>query len=317
MILVDLRAQRSFPTQMHQSHSHTHDHHHHARSASKTRLVLALVLAGSYMLAEAVGGWWTNSLALLADAGHMLSDVAALALSLAALWIAERPADSKRTYGYYRAEILAALVNGAALGAISIYIFVEAARRLTEPPQVLGGWMLAFAAGGLAVNLAMLANLSGGKSESLNVRGAWLHVLTDTLGSIGAIVAATLIWLFRWNWADPAISIAIGLLVIYSAWHLMLESAAVLMESAPRGIDVDQVRDAMVSIAGVLAVHDLHVWTITSGFDALSAHVVVSDGQPSGPLLAELRASLHDHFGIDHITIQIEPEGFEEHGRCE
>jgi cobalt-zinc-cadmium efflux system protein len=298
-------------------HSHAGHDHHHARAASKTRLVLALVLAGGYMLAEAVGGWWTNSLALLADAGHMLSDVAALALSLAALWIAERPADSKRTFGYYRAEILAALVNGAALGAIAIYIFIEAIRRLYEPPQVIGGWMLAIAAGGLVVNLAMLGILSAGKSASLNVRGAWLHVLTDTLGSVGAIVAAALVWLYRWNWADPAISIAIALLVVYSAWHLLLESAAVLMESAPRGIDVDRVRDSIAATAGVLAVHDLHVWTITTGFESLSAHVVVADGQPPGPLLAELRASLHNQFGIDHITIQIEPEGFAEHGRCE
>ena len=293
-------------------HRHTGHDHHHARSASKLRLVLALILAGGYMLAEAAGGWWTNSLALLADAGHMLSDVAALGLSLAALWIAERPADSKRTYGYYRAEILAALVNGATLGAISIYIFIEALRRFAEPPQVLGGWMLAIAAGGLAVNLAMLAILRGGKSESLNVRGAWLHVLTDTLGSIGAIIAAALIWLYGWNWVDPLISIAIGLLVIYSAWHLLLESTAVLMESAPRGIDVDEVRDAIAGASGVLAVHDLHVWTITTGFEALSAHVVVADGQPAGPLLAALRASLHERFGIDHITIQIEPAEFEE-----
>lgn len=294
-----------------------HDHdHHHARSASKTRLVLALVLAGGYMLAEAVGGWWTNSLALWADAGHMLSDVAALALSLAALWIAERPADSKRTFGYYRAEILAALVNGATLGAIAIYIFIEAIRRLDEPPQVLGGWMLAIASGGLVVNLAMLGILSGGQSDSLNVRGAWLHVLTDTLGSLGAILAAIAIWLWQWNWADPAISIAIGLLVIYSAWHLLLESTAVLMESAPRGIDVDRVRDAIAATAGVIAVHDLHVWTITSGFDSLSAHVVIPEGQPPGPLLAELRQRLHDQFGIDHITIQVEPEGFHEHGQC-
>ena len=298
-------------------HGHHEHGHHHARGHSKRRLILALMLAAGYMLAEAVGGFVTGSLALLADAGHMLSDAAALTLSLAALWIAERPADSKRTYGYYRAEILAALVNGAALGAIAIYIFMEAIRRLAEPPQVQGGWMLAIAAGGLLVNLAMLAILSGGRSASLNIRGAWLHVFTDTLGSIGAMVAALLIWLYRWNWIDPAISIAIGLLVIYSAWRLLLESAAILMESAPRGIDVDQVRDTIVSNAGVLAVHDLHVWTITSGFEALSAHVVVSDGQLPGPLLGELRRSLHDRFGIDHITIQIEPEGFEEHGRCE
>jgi cobalt-zinc-cadmium efflux system protein len=294
---------------------HGHDHHH-ARHANKSRLLLALILAGGYLLAEAIGGWWTNSLALLADAGHMFSDVAALGLSLMALWIAERPADSRRTYGYYRAEILAALVNGATLGAISIYIFVEAVRRLAEPPQVLGGWMLAIAAGGLAVNLTMLGILSGGKSENLNIRGAWLHVLTDTLGSVGAIIAALLIWLYRWNWIDPAISIVIGLLVVYSAWHLLLESTAVLMESAPRGIDVDQVRDSIIATPGVIAVHDLHIWTITSGFDSLSAHVVVPDGQPPGPLLAQLRGALHDQFGIDHITIQIEPEGFEEHGHC-
>ena len=268
------------------------------------------------MLAEAAGGWWTNSLALLADAAHMLSDVAALGLSLAALWIAERPADSKRTYGYYRAEILAALVNGATLGAIAIYIFIEAVRRFAEPPQVLGGWMLAIAAGGLAVNLAMLAILHGGKSESLNVRGAWLHVLTDTLGSIGAIAAAVLIWRYRWNWIDPVISIAIGLLVIYSAWRLLLESAAVLMESAPRGIDVDEVRDTLVGISGVRAVHDLHVWTITTGFESLSANVVAADGRPPGPLLSEIRGRLHEKFSIDHITIQIEPEGFDEHGQC-
>lgn len=297
-------------------HNHAGHDHHHTRSASKTRLVLALVLAGGYMLAEAFGGWWTNSLALLADAGHMLSDVAALGLSLAALWIAERPADSRRTFGYYRAEILAALVNGATLGAIAIFIFIEGVRRLAEPPQVQGGWMLAIAAGGLAVNLAMLGILSGGKSESLNVRGAWLHVVTDTLGSIGAIAAAALIWLYRWNWIDPAISMVIGLLVIYSAWHLLLESAAVLMESAPRGIDVDRVRDAIAGVEGVRAVHDLHVWTITSGFESLSAHVVAADGLPPGPLLSEIRHRLHEQFGIDHITIQIEPEGFEEHGRC-
>jgi cobalt-zinc-cadmium efflux system protein len=288
--------------------SHHHDHHH-ARSRSKARLAVALVLAGSYLLAEVVGGWLTNSLALLADAGHMLSDVAALALSLAALWIAERPADSRRTFGYYRAEILAALLNGAALIAISIYIFFEAARRLAQPPEVLGGWMLAIAVGGLIVNLLALLVLSGGKEHSLNVRGAWLHVLTDALGSVGAIAAAALIWLFRWYWADPAISIAIGLLVIYSAWRLVQESVSVLMESAPVGINVDEVRNAIAGIEGVAAVHDLHVWSITTGFDALSAHVVVSDiARPHGPLLGELRTMLHDRFGIHHTTIQIEPE---------
>jgi cobalt-zinc-cadmium efflux system protein len=295
---------------------HGHDHHH-ARSQSKTRLVLALLLAGGYLVAEVVGGILTNSLALLADAGHMLSDVAALALSLAAIWIAERPADARRTFGYYRAEILAALVNGATLGAISIYIFIEAARRLSEPPEVQGPLMLGIAVGGLVVNLIALAILSGGKEHSLNVRGAWLHVMTDALGSVGAIAAAVLIWLFHWNWADPAISIVIGLLVIYSGWRLVQESVAVLMESAPRGIDVDQVRDAIAGTSGVAAVHDLHVWTITSGFDALSAHVVLADANlPHGKLLAELRTALHDRFGIDHITIQIEPVDLCENAGC-
>jgi cobalt-zinc-cadmium efflux system protein len=296
---------------------HDHHHHQHARNQSKFRLVAALVLATLYLAAEVVGGLITNSLALLADAGHMLSDVAAMALGLAAMWIAERPADTRRTYGYYRAEILAALANGAALGAISIYIFIEAAQRIAHPPSVQGPLMLGIAAGGLVVNLVTLFILSGGAGHSLNVRGVWLHVLTDTLGSAGAIVAAVLIWLFAWNWADPVISFVIALLVIYSAWRLVQESVAVLMESAPRGIDVDQVRDAIVSTRGVAAVHDLHVWTITSGFDALSAHVVLAaDAPPAAALLAELRTALHERFGIDHMTIQIEPEDLCDQAAC-
>jgi cobalt-zinc-cadmium efflux system protein len=251
-------------------------------------------------------------LALLADAGHMLADVAAIALSLAAMWIAERPPSPQRTYGYYRAEILAALVNGATLIAIAIYIFIEAVGRLREPPAVAGGVMLAIATGGLAVNLLMLWILHDGQSHSLNVRGAWLHVLTDTLGSVGTIVAAVLIWLFGWNWSDPAISILIAALVVYSAWALVRESVNVLMESAPRGIDVDQVRDALMCIASVVAVHDLHVWTITSGLDAMSAHVVTTGGRPASDCLSEIRETVHRRFGIDHVTVQIEPEGFAE-----
>lgn len=295
-------------------HACSHDpaHAQASRANNRRRLKATLTLAGCYLVAEVVGGWLTNSLALLADAGHMLSDVAALGLSLFAVWIAERPAPARRTYGYYRTEILAALANGAALVAVSAFIFVEAYRRLSAPPQVLGGAMLVIATGGLAVNLAGLWILGGGRQESLNIRGAWLHVLTDALGSIGAMTAGVLIWAFGWNWVDPVASALIGLLVIYSAWQLLLEAVSVLMESAPRGIDVDQVREALLETPGVLAVHDLHVWTITSGLDSLSAHVVTCDGVAATELLSCLRTMLHTRFGIDHLTIQLEPKDFEE-----
>jgi cobalt-zinc-cadmium efflux system protein len=289
---------------------------HHARrrhdTGNRRRLTLALLLAAGYTVAEVAGGLWTGSLALLADAGHMLSDTAALGLSLFAVRFAERPPTPQRTWGHYRIEILAALANGAALVAVAIFILVEAYRRMAQPPEVLGGPMLAIAAGGLAVNLAGLAILHGGRDESLNVRGAWLHVLTDMLGSIGAMAAAAMIWAFGWFWADPAISALIGLLVVYSAWRLVAESVSVLMEGSPRGIDVDAVHRVMLSTPGVASVHDLHVWTITSGLDSLSAHVVIEDGHRPGALLAALRTVLQDRFGIHHITIQVEPEDFEE-----
>jgi cobalt-zinc-cadmium efflux system protein len=260
------------------------------------------------MVAEVVGGLLTNSLALLADAGHMLSDVAALGLSLFAVWVAERPPNPKRTFGYYRAEILAALVNGATLVAISVFIFVEAYRRLWQPPAVQGAAMMSIAVGGLFVNILMLGILHKGREENLNVRGAWLHVLTDALGSIGAIAAGLLIWFRGWNWVDPLASVLIGCLVVFSSWRLLVESVSVLMESAPRGIDVDQVQRAMLQIPGVRAIPDLHVWTITSGLDALSAHVVATNGQAHARLLANLRSVLREQFGIHHVTIQIEPE---------
>ena len=264
------------------------------------------------MVAEIVGGLITNSLALLADAGHMFSDVVALGLSLFAVWVAERPPTPQRTYGYYRTEILAALVNGAALIAVSIYIFIEAYHRLQQPPEVMGAVMMWVAVGGLIVNLLGLWILRAGRDENLNVRGAWLHVLTDALGSVGAIVAGALIWAFAWNWADPVISVLIGLLVVYSAWRLVMESVHVLMEGAPRGIDVDEVRQTIVGTPGVIGVHDLHVWTIASGLDSLSAHVVAEEVESHADLLKKLRRALHERFGIDHITIQIEPDDFDE-----
>lgn len=296
---------------MHGHHDHQHCHSHRGGN-NKRRLAFTLLLAGGYLVAEVIGGLMTNSLALLADAGHMLSDVAALALSFFAVWIADRPAPVHRTYGYYRAEILAALANGAALVAVSLYIIVEAIQRFRSPPEVQAPLMLWIAVGGLVVNLLGLWMLHGGRDESLNVRGAWLHVLSDTLGSVGVIVAAGFIWALGWYWFDPAASLLIGLLVIYSSWRLLVESTAVLMENAPRGIDVDEVRQAIVTLPGVNSTHDLHIWTITSGLDSLSAHVVIDEDQTQADLLTRLRTMLHDRFGIDHVTIQIEPEGFVE-----
>jgi cobalt-zinc-cadmium efflux system protein len=271
----------------------------------RRRLTVALVLAGFYMFAEVAGGLLSNSLALLADAGHMLTDVAALGLSLVAIWAAQRPATPKRTYGYRRMEILAALANGATLIAMAVLIFGEAYRRWSSPPVVKGGLMLGVACGGLAVNLASLWILRGGRGESLNVRGAWLHVLTDTLGSAQAIAAGILISAFGWNWADPLASVLIGMLVIVSAWGLLRESLEVLMEGVPAHVKLDEVAEVMTGVPGVRAVHDLHVWTITSGFVALSAHVVVEPECPED-VLWRVRDAIHDHFGIEHSTIQVE-----------
>ncbi|HEX5726124.1 MAG TPA: cation diffusion facilitator family transporter [Longimicrobiaceae bacterium] len=299
-------------------HGHGHGHAHGAAaSRNRRRLAITLALAAVYMVAELVGGLLANSLALLADAGHMLSDVGALALSLFALWVAQKPATPRRTYGYYRTEILAALLNAATLIAISFYIFVEAYKRLVSPQPVVGPLVLWIAAGGLAVNLAGMLVLHGGRSDSLNVRGAWLHLLTDALGSVGAIAGGALIWAFGWYWADPAVSVAIGVLVIYASWHLLRESVAVLLEGTPAHIDLETLRRTMLEVEGVEAVHDLHVWTITSGMDAMSGHVVVGERgerRPSGEILAELHQVLHERFGLHHLTIQIEPREFEELG---
>lgn len=302
----------------HHGHTHHHGHHHHHDHAhggpaaeNRKRLTIVLVLIAGYMLAELVGGLLTNSLALLADAGHMLSDAGALGLSVFAIWISQRSPTSKRTYGYYRTEILAALANGATLVAISLFVFIEAFRRLGRPPEVEGNLMMAVACGGLLVNVAGLWILHAGRSESLNVRGAWLHVLSDALGSVGVIAAGVAIWMFGWNWADPVASIVIGVLVLYSSWSLLKEAVGVLMEEAPGHLDVDEIRNAIISIQSVLGVEDLHVWTITSGRVSLSAHVAVDEARPGGEMLTEIRHTLHDRFGIDHLTIQLEPEGFE------
>lgn len=299
------------------SHAHGHGHGHggDARQRSRRRLALTLVLLVGYMGAEVVGGLLSGSLALLADAGHMLSDAAALALALFALWIAQRPATPQRTFGYYRMEVLAALVNGAALAAVAVLVLIEAWHRWGAPQPVAGGLMASVAAGGLAVNLAALWILHAGKDEGLNVRGAWLHVVGDTLGSVGAVLGGLAVWAKGWTWADPLVSAVISLLVIYSAWALLRDVVEVLMEGTPRHIDLEQVRSTLAATPGVVGVHDLHVWTISSGMEALSGHVVVPPGHPDRPcedLLRELRDAVAARFGIEHVTLQIEPEGFDE-----
>jgi cobalt-zinc-cadmium efflux system protein len=282
--------------------------------ANLRRLGIALALAACYMLAELVGGLLTGSLALLADAGHMLSDVFALAMSLFAIRIAQRPPTASRTYGFYRTEILAALGHGVLLVCVSLGIFYEAWSRAGQEHQVLGGPMLLIAAGGLVVNLIGLAILNSGKRSSLNIRGAWLHVLSDALGSVGAIAAGAAIWLYGWIWVDTAASVLIGLLVIHSSWALLREALDILMEAAPAHIDVPEVNRDISRLPGVLAVHDLHVWTITSGMVALSGHVVAADGTRHADLLQTVCDRLHQRFGIDHATIQIEATDFEEPG---
>ena len=279
-----------------------------------TALTATLALVTLYMIAEVVGGLMANSLALLADAGHMLGDAAALGLALFALWFARRPATAKHTYGFYRTEILAALVNGATLVGIAISIIVEAWGRFQEPPPVKAGLMLVVAAGGLVVNILGLWLLHGHDERSLNVHGAWVHVVTDTLGSVQAIAAGVLLWMFGWRWVDPLASILIALLIVFSAWKLLRASTAVLMESAPGHIDVDEVRVALLATPGVGAVDDLHVWTITSGLEALSAHVLLCDDRSPRALLEEIRAMLRTRFRIDHVTIQVETEACNEAG---
>jgi cobalt-zinc-cadmium efflux system protein len=267
---------------------------------------VALALTFVYMIAEAVGGWWTNSLALLADAGHMLTDVAALTLTLFAFWFAARPATERKTYGYYRLEILAAFVNGIALVLLSLWIIYEAVGRWRSPPEVKGLQLSLIAGGGLLVNIAAAWLLSSDHEHDLNLRGAWLHVMGDLLGSVAAILAGVLILAFGWVWADALGSILISLIIIFGAWRLILDSVNVLLEGTPAHISLPAVESAILETEGVGGVHDLHVWTISSGIDALSAHISHDESVQHSELLAAIRQKLHDRFGIDHLTIQME-----------
>ncbi len=288
---------------------HQH-HHHHATPAevagNRRRLAVALGLTATYMVAEVVGGIAANSLALLADAGHMFSDAAALGLSLVAVVLAQRPATSQRTYGFHRAEILAALTNGAALLVLSALIAREAWERLSAPPEVQGELMLAVAFGGLLINLANLRILSGGRESNLNIRGAWLHVMADTLGSVGAISAGAAIYFFGWRWADPVASFIIATLVLYSAWGLVRETLDVLMEGVPRGISIEDVTEALKRLPGVRDAHDLHVWSLTSGKNIATIHLVIDEDADHQGIIDAANRTLADGFAIQHATIQVE-----------
>jgi len=278
------------------------------RAGVPRKLLLVLVLTTLFMVVEAVGGWLSGSLALIADAGHMLTDAGALGLSLATAWIARRPATERRTFGYLRLEILAALVNGAVLLVLAGWVVVEAVHRLQTPAPVEADLFLAIAAVGLVVNLAGLWILHGAHHGSLNVRGAYLHVLGDALGSVGAIGAALVIKFTGWLPADPLISIVLSLMILAGAWRLVRESVDILLEAVPAHVDLAAVRDGMLAVPGVHGVHDLHVWTVTSGMVAMSGHVVVPDLASHPATLTRLQDRLRDQ-GIAHATIQLEVEG--------
>ncbi len=282
-----------------------------AAGANRRPLGIALAITATFLVIEVIGGLVTGSLALLADAGHMATDVAALALALGASWLAGRPATLAYSFGFRRAEVLAAFINAASLIALSLYVFWEAFQRFGDPPEVDSGPMLVIAIAGLLANLASAFVLSrgGGHAHDLNTRGAFLHVIGDALGSVGAIVAAIVMLATGWFYADPILSAGIGLLIVWSSWRLLRESVDVLLESTPDSIDAADVRAAMTTVVGVEGVHDLHIWTLTPGFVSLSAHVEVGDVRPWDEVLLDLSGILRERFGIVHVTLQPETSG--------
>jgi len=298
-------------------HSHSHEGHSHGAggpshgggSQNSRALAIALAITATYTVAEVIGSLITGSLALLADAGHMLSDNFSLGLALFAFWLSAKPPTPERSFGYKRAEILAALFNGVTLVAISIWIFYEAYRRFQDPPEILGGWMMTVAAMGLLVNVGAALVLSRSEEESLNLQGALRHILTDLAGSVGVIAAAGVILLTGWLYADPLISVLIGLLVLGSSWKLLRDSTNILLESAPPGTEPDEVGEKIVSVRGVEEVHDLHVWMITSGFPALAAHVLVGEDEDCHERRRELEKVIYREFGIEHTTLQVDHVG--------
>jgi cobalt-zinc-cadmium efflux system protein len=285
-----------------------HVHRETAAARSRGQLSLALALTVAVFVVEVAGAWWTGSLALAADAGHVLTDAGGLALALFAIWIAARPPTPAKTFGYYRVEILAALVNALVLFVVAGAILFEAYRRFVAPRPVLGGAMTVVAAVGLAANVASAALLHRHARASLNVRGAYLEVLSDAVSSVGVLVAGVVVTLTGWLPIDPLVSVGIAVYIVPRTWRLLTQAVNVLLEGTPPHLDLGEIEAAMVEVAGVRRVHDLHVWTLTSGRDAMSAHVVVDRLGESERLLDALHAVLHARFGIDHTTIQLETE---------
>lgn len=282
----------------------------HAGQRHRGRLVVTVVLLAAFMLVEAAAALLTGSLALLSDAGHMFTDVLGIGMALAAISAAGRAArDPQRTFGLYRLEVLAALGNAVLLGGVAIYVLVEAARRFTDPPQVPSGPMLAVAVGGLLVNIAAFALLRSGARESLNVRGAYLEVIGDLLGSLGVIAAAVVIRLTDWWYADPIIAVIVACAILPRTVQLGRAAVRILVQAAPVHLDVTAVRDRLAAVPGVCDVHDLHVWTLTSGMDVASAHLSLDPTAEFAVVLADARGTLHDEFDIDHATLQVEPVG--------
>jgi cobalt-zinc-cadmium efflux system protein len=283
-----------------------------ARHNETQRLKWALAISTIYFFAELIAGFLTNSLALLSDAGHMLSDIGALGLSLFAFRMSQRPATHQSTYGFHRIEILAALFNGLTLWLIVGIIFAAAYSRVAQPPIVESYGMVVVAVLGLGVNIAAALILHRGHHHNLNLRGAFLHVVSDAVGSVGAIVAGLIMLFTGWYVADPLISILIGLLILFSSWSLVKESLSVLMQAVPKGIRLDDVRQTIESVDGVSKVHDLHVWAVTSDIFTLSAHAVVENGGDFHEVLNGIEDTLKERFNIEHTTIQLETESREE-----
>lgn len=290
------------------NHNHSHSGHSHAHNANKRALTISFFLIAGFMFVEFIGGYLTNSLALLSDAGHMLSDAVALGLSLSALIFGARAATPSKTYGYKRFEILAALLNGVVLILISIFIFKEAIERLSVPPQVIGKGMMIISVIGLIINIivAWILHSQGSTEENLNVRSAFLHVIGDLLGSVGAIIAAILIMSFNWYIADPIASMIVSVLVLYSGWNVLKESVNILMEAKPSNIDSDKVISTLQSVDGVEGVHDLHIWMITSEFSSMTVHLKVNSNADRDFILEESKRLINKEFGLKHVTIQIE-----------
>lgn len=292
------------------SHHHDqHDHGHHSHAPNnKKGLTIALIITASIMVLEFFGGLLTNSLALLSDSGHMLSDVAALVLSLVAMWFSAKPPSPNKTYGFYRFEILAALFNGVTLFVIAGFIIWEAFRRLQEPPTVASGSMMLIASIGLLANVlsAWVLMRKSDVKENINVRSAYLYVIGDALGSVGAIVAGLLMLLFSWYIADPIISVIVALLILKSAWGVLKNAIHILMEGTPIAINADEVKNALLNIEGVRNIHDLHIWAVTSGMDSLSCHILIEDSGDSQLILQKAIHMIEQTFKIQHTTIQVE-----------